>query len=88
MITTVSINPAIDKTLVIDDFNIGSVNRVTKLRVDAAGKGINVSKGIQKLGGKSKAIGILGGNAGMFIQNELDTIKIPNDFLYINGETR
>lgn len=88
MITTVSINPAIDKTLIIDDFNIGCVNRASKLRVDAAGKGINVSKGIQRLGGKSKAIGILGGNAGMFIKNELDRMKIQNDFLFINGETR
>lgn len=88
MITTITLNPAIDKTMIIDNFEAGKVNRELGLRIDAAGKGINVSKVIQKLGGESIATGILAGDTGMFIQNELDRIGIEYDFMMIDGQTR
>lgn len=88
MIITVTLNPAVDKTLGINDFSIGNVNRVSTARLDAGGKGINVSKVIKNLGGKSKAVGILAGNNGRFIKDYLDSIEIENDFLFIDGETR
>lgn len=88
MITTITLNPAIDKTMIIDNFQAGKVNRELSLRIDAAGKGINVSKVIQKLGGKSQAMGILAGNTGEFIKNELDRMKIEYDFMMIEGQTR
>ena len=43
------------------------------MRTDPGGKGINVSKVIAKLGGTSKAIGILAGNSGKAIQDALDS---------------
>lgn len=88
MITTITLNPAVDKTIEINNFSIGSVNRISSSRVDAGGKGINVSKVIQSLGGKSKAIGILAGKNGDFIKKYLDSIGIENDFVFIEGETR
>lgn len=88
MITTVTLNPAVDKTIEIDNFHVGNVNRISSTRLDAGGKGINVSKVIQSLGGKSRAVGILAGNNGGFIKEYLDSIKIENDFVFIDGETR
>ena len=88
MITTVTLNPAVDKTIEIDDFNIGKVNRILTIRLDAGGKGINVSKVIQRLQGKSIAVGILGGSSGSFIKNYIDSIGIENDFIMTEGETR
>lgn len=88
VITTITFNPAIDKTMIIDNLTLGRVNRESGIRIDAAGKGINVSKVIQKLGGKSTAIGILAGSAGKFIKDELDRIGIHNDFFIIEGQTR
>ena len=52
MIYTVTLNPAIDKTAVIENFCAGAVNRIGALREDAGGKGINVSKCLKKSGGK------------------------------------
>lgn len=88
MITTITLNPAIDKTITIEDFRIDKVNRVSSSRLDAGGKGINVSKVIHSLGGKSKAIGILAGISGNFIKNYLSSKNIENNFVFIEGETR
>jgi 1-phosphofructokinase len=88
MIITITLNPAVDKTVEIADFQVGTVNRVSSVRYDAGGKGINVSKVIQSLGGKSKAVGILGGSAGSFIQKFLERSGIENDFYFIKGDTR
>jgi 1-phosphofructokinase len=88
MIITINLNPALDKTVEIPNFEAGTVNRVLSLRLDAGGKGINVSKVILSLGGKSRAVGILGGVAGSFIVDYLDRIGIENSFYFIRGETR
>lgn len=88
MIITLTLNPAVDKTVEINNFAIGNVNRISSMRLDAGGKGINVSKVIKTLGGTSKALGLLAGGAGRFIIDYLDGERIGNDFVFINGETR
>lgn len=88
MIVTVTMNPAIDKTVEIDTLLPGGLNRIKKVEYDAGGKGINVSKTIRELGGVSIATGFLGGNAGKTIENVLNEKNIQNDFLWVEGETR
>lgn len=88
MVVTVSMNPAMDKTMEIAAFRPGGLNRVTKVEYDAGGKGVNVSKTIQKLGGESVAVGFLGGNAGKAIEKALDAQNIRHDFVWIDAETR
>ena len=63
MIVTVTMNPAIDKTVDIDALERGGLNRIQHVELDAGGKGINVSKTIHALGGKSVATGFIAGNA-------------------------
>jgi len=64
MIYTVTLNPAIDKTVVIDNFEAGKVNRIKELRKDPGGKGLNVSKTVKALSGHSAALCITGGRSG------------------------
>lgn len=88
MIVTVTMNPAIDKTVEIGRLNPGGLNRIHKMEYDAGGKGINVSKTIKELGGKSIAVGFLGGNTGRTIEAVLKEQGICCDFVYVDGKTR
>ena len=88
MIYTVTLNPALDKTVEILSFTVDSVNRITQMRTDPGGKGINVSKVIGKLGSKSIATGILGGATGMAIQSALENMGLESSFHFAEGETR
>jgi 1-phosphofructokinase len=88
MIITVTMNPAVDKTVSVKNFVYGGLNRINNIEYDAGGKGINVSKAIASLGGKSVAIGFMGGNNGKFIEKTLTGLGIETDFVHIDGETR
>ncbi|AZO94404.1 1-phosphofructokinase [Halocella sp. SP3-1] len=88
MIKTITLNPALDKTIILDEFRSGQVNRVKKIFKDAGGKGINVSKMIRNLGGRSIATGVLAGATGSFIKNELERMEIEHNFIESTGETR
>ena len=88
MIITVTMNPAIDKTVDIDALVHGGLNRIKHVEYDAGGKGINVSKTIRELGSTSIATGFLGGNNGRTIANVLKEKEIESDFVWVDGETR
>ncbi|MCI8949788.1 MAG: 1-phosphofructokinase [Lachnospiraceae bacterium] len=88
MIITVTMNPAIDKTIDIERLERGGLNRIKNVEMDAGGKGINVSKTIHALGGSSLATGFLGGKAGEMIESVLCEYGIKTDFIHVDGETR
>lgn len=88
MIVTVTMNPAIDKTIELGDFEVGNLNRIKTSVLDVGGKGINVSKTINAIGGKSIATGFVGGNAGKIVASTLQELGITTDFVEVDGETR
>jgi 1-phosphofructokinase len=88
LIITVTANPALDKTVEINELMPGELNRVQSVFVDAAGKGVNVSKTIAALGGKSTATGFIGGSGGDFIEKALEKAGIGYSFIHVAGETR
>lgn len=88
MIITVTLNPAIDKTIEILNFKTGDVNKIKKSRKDIGGKGINVSKGLKSLNTNSLALGFLGGRYKEEFKEELKLLKIKELLTIIEGETR
>lgn len=88
MIYTVTLNPALDKTVEIPGMALDTVNRITAMRTDPGGKGINVSKVIAKLGGESCAAGILGGESGKMLEKLLENENFTTQFRFVEGQTR
>ena len=88
MIYTVTLNPALDKTVEIPGMALDTVNRITSMRTDPGGKGINVSKVIAKLGGESCAVGILGGESGRTLLAALERERLRTHFRFVEGQTR
>lgn len=68
-IVTLTINPAVDKSTHIDRLIPEQKLRCDTPRFDAGGGGINVSKGIKRLGGKSTAIFTTGGPVGQVLRD-------------------
>ncbi len=88
MIITVTLNPALDKTATIMPLMPGGLNRIQKSQLDAGGKGINVSKIIATLGGKSLATGFVGGSTGDALLSMLEQLSLTHDFVQTQGNTR
>lgn len=88
MIYTLTLNPSIDKTVYVDDFEKNKLNKVKEVFYSAGGKGINVSKTIKAYGEESIALGFIGGHNGRFIKDKLDELSVKNDFVEINGNCR
>lgn len=83
MIITVTLNPAMDKTLNINNFKLGKVNRVSSIRYDIGGKGINVSKVLKNLSINSVCTGFLGGLWENKFISELESKNIKCNFIKI-----
>ena len=88
MIITVTLTPALDKTVILPGFRVDQVNRIQSLRLDPGGKGINVSKVLLSLGADSLATGVLGGGTGRYIENSLREMVSASDFVWVKEETR
>jgi 1-phosphofructokinase len=88
VIVTVTLNPAIDKTLMVRSFTPGATNRATIERVQFGGKGINVARTVKYLGGDVIATGFVGAADHRDTRAMLARHAIDADFVPIEGETR
>lgn len=88
MIATVTLNPAVDKTLMVESLVLGESNPIKSYRIDPGGKGINVSRVIKELGRETKALGFIGGDTGHFLKHSLERRGVPTNFVEIDRSTR
>jgi len=88
MIATLSLNPAIDKIVSLQNLRWGEHIRVKRIRQVAAGKGINVARVIKRLGGDVVIIGVSGGPSGEWIKDELKKEKLKFDFVKVKRNVR
>lgn len=88
MIYTLTLNPSIDYIMELDEFNEGKVNRSNREFKYPGGKGINVSRVLNNLGIKNKALGFIGGFTGTFIKNFLINEGIITEFIEVEEDSR
>jgi 1-phosphofructokinase family hexose kinase len=88
MVTTVTTNAMLDKTLYLPSLELGKIFRSQKVENVVGGKGINISLQLTELQTENIALGFLGGEVGKQIKNLLDKDKIKNDFVWVEDNTR
>ena len=88
MITTITLNPMLDKTVYIERLERGTIHRASKIEMVAGGKGINVSRQLKRLGIKTLATGFLGGEIGSIVSGLLREEAIEQDFVQTQAMTR
>ncbi|HLH72845.1 MAG TPA: 1-phosphofructokinase [Chloroflexota bacterium] len=88
MIVTVTLNPAVDRVIVLCELHLGDTNRVSDGQLDPGGKGVNVSRVLAEIGGQSFAMGFAAGSLGDFVKQTLQEDGIPVCFIRTPGQTR
>jgi 1-phosphofructokinase len=88
MIVTLTPNPSLDRTLFLDTFIRGAVNRCTATLVEPSGKGINVALALHSHGIPVLAQLPIGGPAGEQLVQLLDAAGLPHRAVMIAGTIR
>lgn len=87
-IFTVTLNPAVDRELTVDDISFDTVMRASAWRVDCGGKGFNVARMLRSLGISTVALGLVAGKSGEMLNDKLNSLGIDTEFVWVEGETR
>lgn len=87
-IATVTLNPALDVAVAIDEFVPGTTNRCRLDALDPGGKGINASRVLFRLGRKTSAFGFLGGVTGALLRERLRDEGLLCNFDEVEEPTR
>lgn len=88
MIYTVTLNPSIDYIVQLDSLELGSLNRMDSDLKLPGGKGINVSRVLQRIGQPTTTLGFLGGFTGQFIESWLEEEGVQTNFVHVQDDTR
>ena len=87
-IATVTLNPAIDQTVRVDNFRPNSVNRAQSISFDASGKGVNVASFLADYGHDVAVTGYLGLENVDIFEKFFASKGIDDCFVRIPGNTR
>jgi 1-phosphofructokinase len=87
-VATISLNPAIDRTVTIPNFTVGTVNRVEDEHDNAAGKGVNVASALADYGHHVAVTGFLGVENAASFEALFARKKMEDRFVRIGGQTR
>ena len=87
MIATVTMNPAVDYTVSLEEpLMRATVNRTDHERITAGGKGVNVSLILQQLDIPTTVYGYLSGTTGAMIAEQLQRTQIPTDWIEVPNQ--
>lgn len=87
-ILTVTLNPAIDYTIEVNDFTIDAVNKAAASRRDPGGKGVNVGTALAQGGFPVCLTGFLGQSNIEIFSKHIKMNKMEDLFIHVEGPTR
>ncbi len=88
MIATVTLNPSLDEWVMLPRLIVRGLNRCGPISRYAAGKGINVSRVVRELRGRTIAFGLAGGDDGAILRRSLTRLRVPHHLVHVPGATR
>ncbi|WP_230493757.1 PfkB family carbohydrate kinase, partial [Paenibacillus polymyxa] len=89
MITTVTLNAAVDKIYTVAGFGLNAVHRIEGGLTVPGGKGVNAARVIRTLGQPVRATGFVAGHTGRLLIDGLSAEGVNADFIETaHGETR
>lgn len=88
MITTICLNPAMDRTVTVDTLMPGRVNRIRASRADVGGKGVNVAVVCRRLGLDAQVIGCAGIDGYSKLRAAMSAEKVDYAFHTVEGAIR
>lgn len=88
MITTLTLNPAIDLTVIVDGLHLGASHRVGPHRRRAGGKGVNVARVLHGQRIPTLVVAPVGGEPGAQFAGELTAAGIPHTLIPTDADTR
>ncbi len=86
-IITIALNPAVDYFIEVNGLSPGDNIVAESSNKFAAGKGFNVAKAVESLGGRVCALGFIGSQSLALFQG-LKSEQLLTDFVVVDGETR
>ena len=87
-VAVLSLNPAVDITYEIPQLIADQKVHALKSRYDPGGNGINVGRGLKRLGVPACTFCIVAGEIGRFLCHQLDAQLGQVSYLEVDGETR
>jgi 1-phosphofructokinase family hexose kinase len=91
MILTVTLNPAIDKILILNHFEVHKLHRLKRDELSIltpGGKGVNIAQNLRKLGNEVITTGFAAGHSGHMLCDYLHQEGITTNFIFTEGNTR
>lgn len=87
-VLTVTINPAVDITASVENFQAGQLNRVQQATTTPGGKGINVASALADFGHRVGACGFLGRENAALFEQFFRRKQIADHMARLEGPTR
>lgn len=88
MITTVTLNTAMDRSLVVPNFLVGRRHRASSGVTLPGGRGVTIARALRRLGSPVIATGMAGGLTGANVVERITDEGILNDFVRIAEPSR
>ena len=88
MIVSLTLNPSLDRTIVVDRLVPGTVLRTSEPTLEPGGKGVNLSMALTSNGIPSIAVLPVGGTEGSVLRSLLDEAMVDSRCLAVTGRTR
>jgi len=88
MIATVTLNPSIDEVFEVRDLSASDSSRALRITKSAAGKGVNVSKFLIRLGAAARTFTLLGGVMGKEYERLAALEKLTLHARWVKEDTR